>query len=560
MKNHPPSPRTALHTFLLLAMFCLAGLSRAKSQTFPDPPATETGKVTVTLSPKGIASGWHFVGEKAWRNSGAQVSALQLGAREIEFRPVSNYIQPINRKIGLTSDKPTLSLKLSYYETSGGATGNLKVILQPDELAAATVPKAERAQWRLLGEGNDKWRDSGVARKLLPGNYLVQVKPVAGKTTPLALSVTVTANKTAKATVAYFDQDSTTGVQPQVVDYSSILDSSSSLPYAYVGQIRSSYSFGSGVVVLSNTVATAAHLVYDEDRLTYFAGVQWLFERYQGFNNPVPQIPRRVGILTDYASQRTIDDSPGELTDRSRIYDVAALYFLDSPGRNGFSGYQFANNNSSNGYLESNNLKTMVGYPLDGIPSADQAKIHATTPSNFLFTPNADINGLTAKASYSTTDFTSVGGAAGSPIFVRNNGGTYDCAALYLGSSTQTTVRAFNEETDTLFQWANNDGVGPNGGITKVDGPVVGTGSSPGAIKINIKPSKGRWKLGTSGPNRASGSTVSGLFPGTYTIHFTRVAGYQTPPPVSVVVPSGKLFAKNIKYKRAGRANKIPTP
>ena len=49
---------------------------------------------------------------------------------------------------------------------------------------------------------------------------------------------------------------------------------------------------------------------------------------------------------------------------------------------------------------------------------------------------------------------------------------------------------------------------------------------------------------------RSSGSTVNNILPGTYTVNFTKVAGYENHPPVSVVVTGGKLTSLDIKYTR----------
>ncbi len=552
----PPLRSVCRRVFLLTFQFLLC-VSVAKSQTFPDAPGAQTGSVTVTLIPGGIASGWHFVGEQLWRDSGTQVTGLVLGERQIEFRPAPNYIQPLNETVTLTGGSSHISLTREYYSTPGGTTGALTVNLLPDTIAAQSVPQATRAQWRLLGEGDSQWSNSGNSRNLPPGSYLIESKPVAGKVTPQPVSVRVLGNDSPTTTATYFVKDSATGTQPAALNFSTI--NNSNFPYAYVGQIRTHHSAGTGCVVLSNTVATAAHLIFDEVNLTYFGGLQWLFQRDPGTYEPIPQIPQRVGILTSYASQRISDNSPGQRSAIARNYDVAALYFTDSPGRNGYSDYEFSQA-TANEYLTSSNLKTLVCYPIEGISAANQGKMHATTPSNITFTANPEFPNSIANDTYSTTAITSSAGAAGAPIFVRNTGGSYDCVAIYLGGSPQTEVRSFTEAVDTLFFWANTNGQAPNGGVTQVDGPITGGGFIPGAIQINIEPSSGSWKLGSSPTSRASGATVSNLLAGTYTINFNPVAGYQTPAPISVLVSEGALATENANYVKSGPVTKITTP
>jgi hypothetical protein len=162
----------------IFSILCSAHISMA--QEFPDAPAAQTGKVTVSIIPAGIASGWHFVGEPFWRESGSEVTGLVLGERQIEYRPAPNFIQPINETITLTSDSPNVSLSREYYSTPGGLTGSLTVRLKPDNISAPSVPQASRAQWRLLGEGDSNWTNSGRFRNLPPGVYLIESKPISG--------------------------------------------------------------------------------------------------------------------------------------------------------------------------------------------------------------------------------------------------------------------------------------------------------------------------------------------------------------------------------------------
>ena len=74
-------------------------------QTFPDPPTTATGEVTVNIDPPEIG-GWRFAGERQWRLSGEIVGNLGSGDRLIEFRPVPGYINPPTQPVGLTSSEP----------------------------------------------------------------------------------------------------------------------------------------------------------------------------------------------------------------------------------------------------------------------------------------------------------------------------------------------------------------------------------------------------------------------------------------------------------------------
>lgn len=62
-----------------------------------------------------------------------------------------------------------------------------------------------------------------------------------------------------------------------------------------------------------------------------------------------------------------------------------------------------------------------------------------------------------------------------------------------------------------------------------------------GGIQANITGAAGKWKIGASGDERASGSYATGLAPGTHVIKFTAVSGKTAPADQSVVVKEGQV-------------------
>src|SRR5262249_38409717 len=130
----------------------------ALAQLFPSPPPSAQGFLIVTLSPSGIQSGWRFVGEQLWRASGTVAGGLTTGHRQIEFRPVPGYIQPLSETVTVTSGAPATQVSEEYFPTVGGQAGNIEVILKPDSIANPALPVANRGQWRFLGEDDNQWR------------------------------------------------------------------------------------------------------------------------------------------------------------------------------------------------------------------------------------------------------------------------------------------------------------------------------------------------------------------------------------------------------------------
>jgi alpha-tubulin suppressor-like RCC1 family protein len=531
----------------------LSGLT----QIFPGAPPAAQGVMLVTLSPPGIG-GWRFVGEQQWRASGVPVGGLTTDNRAIEFRPVPGYIQPPQELLEVTSGGAATCYEGSYYETPTIGSGGLIVTLKPDSLAEPSLPVESRAQWRLLGQDDSHWRDSGASlANLTPGSYLIECKALAGRTTPPAASILLENGKTAAPIITYFLATASTGTQPSPVPFETVTNDATK-PYAYVGQIRSDIGASSGFVVKPRVVATAGHVVFDDGTLTAVTGLQWLFQRHPGTYEPKPQIPRGFYSFTGYAAQRTEDNTPGSSSPAAQNLDAAALYFgkeqgdegalPPDAGRGGYSGF-LASDLDGNEFLLSSAQKMLVGYPVDGIAAANQGRMHATPPVNAIF----------AKAfghTYTSPTIRSSGGASGGPLCVQFEGGNYYPAAIYLGGSGQTVVRSIDGQIVDLFNRAE---ISANGGANNTSGGVsitsitpLGLPSQPGQLMVTIVPEAARlagagWRLKPDTLYRNSGFIKSSLSPVSYILELTTVAGFLAPTQISIAIEGGKL--KEITYR-----------
>ena len=530
------------------ASFQVAMLS-GFTQIFPNAPPDAQGYVIATLQPSGIAAGWRFVGEQQWRASGVPAGGLATGDRMIEFRPVPGYVQPPPETVGVVSGEAATFLERTYYQASSTGSGGMSVTLKPESLAAETVPGATRAQWRLLGEDDTHWRDSGVYLTALPaGNYLIECKPVTGRTTPTAISVRVQDGQTAAPTITYYLADAVTGMQPSLVPFATVTTDPSK-PYAYVGQIRSDVGSSSGFVVKPRVVATAGHVVFDDGTLSAVGGLQWLFERHRGTYEPKPQIPRGFYIFDGYAAQRAAENTPGTSSPQSQNLDAAALYFTEDAGRGGYGGY-LASDLDTNEFLSSSSQKMLVGYPVDGIVASNQGRMHATPPANATF---ARAFGHT----YTTTGIRSSGGGSGGPLCIQYQGGNYYPAAIYLGGSGQTVVRSIDSSVIDLFNRAEVSGNGGDnntgGGITHTSIATIGTATQPGILKVNIEPAAARaagagWLIAPEALYRLSGSQKSGLSAGGYIVQLSSVSGFQVPTQQAIQVDGGQIKEITFTY------------
>ena len=497
-----------------------------------------SGFLFVNLIPSGIGAGWRFVGEQSWRASGVPVGSLTTGDREIEYRPAAGYDQPLRETVSIISGGEATFIEREYYEIAEpGGTGGMIVLLRPEALTLPALSVEQRAQWRLLGEDESAWRESGATLDgLRPGAYLVEAKPLAGRATPPNLSVTVTAGVTATAATTYFLADAVTGTAASLLPFETVTGSPN-LPYQYVGQLRSDAGAGSGFVVRARVVATAAHVVFDDATLSAATGQQWLFQRDRVSHEPKPQLPRGAYLFAGYSAQRTAENTPGTSSPASQTLDAAAVYFLEDAGRGSFAGY-LASDATPNEWLASSALKTLVGYPITGISASAQGRMHATPLMNAAFTHSFG-------RTYTTANIRSSGGASGGPLCVQFEGGAYYPAAIFLGGSGQTVVRVIDSDLIEMFNRGEISGNGGDnngtGGITHTSSPLSGGTAAGASLKVTLGNSSGKWRIGTTGTLQSSNVKLNSLTPGARTLNFTAVAGFLTPPAYSVTLTSGQL-------------------
>ena len=529
------------------------------TQQFPSGVALEgrQGFAIVNLNPTAIGAGWRFVGEQQWRASGVPVSGLTTGDRTIEFRPVPGYIQPPPEPVSVISGGPPVVISRDYFLSgSGTGTASLSVTLKPDALADAGVPEAARAQWRLLAVSSTEagpWLNTQeILGGLFSGNYLVECKPVAGRSTPPPVSVEVQDGQTSIPTIIYYLADSPTGAPPGVLPFETV-STSQNLPYAYVGQIRSGVGSSTGFVVRPRVIATAGHVVFDDASLSAVRDLQWLFQRDRGSYEPVPQIPRGSYLLSGYSAQRALENTPGSSSPESQTLDAAALWFVEDASRGGFGGY-LASDADNNEWLTTLNpatLKTLVGYPVDGIPAANQGRMHATPPLAFAFTHPPGAGHI-----YATDVIRSAGGNSGGPLCVQFEGGNYYPAAIFLGGSAQTIMRAIDSDVIQLFDLAELSSVtGENstsGGVTSTENSVGGS-AAVAQLQIYFEGAgsalaNARWNPG-DGIQHTNGQIVSVSVSGNpYTVQFPDVSPYLHRNPYNVTVTGGIRTTITVPY------------
>lgn len=522
--------------------------------------AGHSGSVTVNLTPVGSGGGWRIAGEQQWRASGSSVTGMASGDRVIEYRPAPGFLQPASETAVVISEAGPLVLDRGYTPSAAAGSGSLTVMLKPQAIAAESVPEATRAQWRLDGESDAQWRNSGTTVSgLIAGDYVIECKAVASRTTPAPVTARVADGATTLVTCSYTVAEDPVGTSPAVVSFATV-SSEVQRPYAYVGQLTSDAGASTGFVVRPRVVATAGHVVFDDGTLAAATGLQWLFQRDRGVHEPAPQTPRGYYVMSGYAAQRSTENSPGVSSPQSQNLDVAALYFPSDAGRGGYSGY-FASDSMVNEFVVSSALKTLVGYPVEGISPTSQGRMHATPLANVAF---ASAYGQT----YTTSEIRGGGGNSGGPLCVQQGAGTFYPAAIYLGGSAQMVVRAIDGEVVNLFGLAEASGeagVGSSGG--GISETVMGTNSTPvlGSLQVVIEPAAARaagagWRVQAVADYATSGTRIDNLEPNSYTVQFATVAGFVPPAPQTLEIPAGQLTTITFTYQPIMAAPVISSP
>jgi hypothetical protein len=124
----------------------------------------------------------------------------------------------------------------------------------------------------------------------------------------------------------------------------------------------------------------------------------------------------------------------------------------------------------------------LVGYPMD---CSNPGKMHATAPADYAF---SNYFGRV----FSTDQIRALPGCSGGPLCVQFTNGQYYPAAIYLGGSGETVVRAINGAVADLI---NRAAVAGHGGENNVGGGVItittGFSNNPfcsGSVSVRVGP------------------------------------------------------------------------
>jgi hypothetical protein len=524
----------------------LRGLARNSPSEMT--PGEQRGRLRVNLLPSGIG-GWRVVGESRWRPSGSSLDGLVSGDREIEYQPVPGFIQPAREMVSVVSGEPQVVLDHVYYNAALDGEGVLKILLFPEEISKGERAVLRRAQWRLLGDKSSRWLDSGdTLRNLTEGSYLVECKDLPDYETPIPVQVFVNDDGTTVGRITYAVEGSRAN-NNLVPIASKVASSPGSHPYGFVGKVRSDSGAQSGFIVRPRVVATAAGAVFNDASLAYTTGVQWLMHQSGDIDAALPRLPRGQYVFSGYDNQRKKEDSPGILSIQSQQLNVAALYFSTGISRRGYSGF-LASDDQENPYLNSTALKTLVGYPVAGVPAANLQDMHGTVPNPAKLT-------FEKGAIHSSKIIRGVAGMVGGPLCVLHENGNYYPAAIHVGSVGDSVFREIDSKIVEMFRRAeisaNGGDNNTTGGITHTGSTVIGGVTDTGGVKVIILPAAAvtagaGWKVQPDPSFLRSGTEVKDLRPTNYNLEFKDASGFSTPSVQVVKVTAGKVSEFQITY------------
>jgi hypothetical protein len=505
----------------------------------PAPLNRESGALQITITPSN-AGQWRLLGGTDWLNSGAVLNGITPGNHTLEFRANPGFLIPEDLSEGYAF--PILAQRTNEFATpfvslpSALGRGSLVVQLEPRSALTILTPR-----WRIRGE--DLWRSGGATASLDANTYTIEFDAIPGWSAPLPREILISSNQITEVIAVYLLSPQNVGTAPRPLDFPS---RATNQPFSYLGRIVSDFGSGSGTVVKEGVVLTAAHVIFDDRTLSFVDSLRWFFRPYAGSYQPVAATPRGAFVLQGYASKRQQENTPGVSSTEVKSLDAAALFFSESAGAGGASGYLVSTHGSN--WLLTKRDKILAGYPMREIPNEVRGVPHATPPQNLQFE-------ITGEGVYRTRNCYSFPGNSGGPFFVQHTNGSYYPAAIYLGGSQESYARIIDARVVDIMNRAEDSSLSST---NLVDGEYFlpcTTCASESQIEVRLGASSALeagadWSM-LGDPKGFTGKpgAVLSRKPGRYTIRFKEVPGFLTPPSRDISVGKSQKAIIDATYQ-----------
>ena len=335
-------------------------------------------------------------------------------------------------------------------------------------------------------------------------------------------------------------------------------------PFGFNGQLQTEVGFGSGVVVASNVVLSAAHLVFDDTSLSYVSAAYWFLQEEAPAYTPSPVSAQGWYVLSGYAEQRTNDLASGNYgqdvsSPQSRNQDVAALFFQSAVAEGGYGGY-LPSDEVPNQWLTSTAEKMLVGYPVDGsqygFANITNGVMYEISPQPYPLSLSAD-SVTSQQEVYTASWFLSYPGNSGGPLYVQLNGYYYP-AGVYLGTlNGQSVVRAIDSNVVNLITLAatlGDNGTNNSGGVILLVPSANVSINNPARLVVQLGPPAAltdgaAWKL--SGDNSYSTATNyvrAVVTTNAVSIQYKPIPSWSLPPSTNVNVAANVTTVASANY------------
>lgn len=189
-------------------------------------------------------------------------------------------------------------------------------------------------------------------------------------------------------------------------------------------------------------------------------------------------------------------------------------------------------------------------YPVENVSDINRGKLHATAPGNLSFA-------LVTNRVFSTAVISGYPGMSGGPLCIQYTNGTYFPAAVFLGGSDQTIVRAIDGAVADLINRADVTGnTGDNntgGGVLMIQTGTGGNGLLA-YVQVNISPpaavwAGAAWRL-QEATDGSTNPTYTAAFAagGSATLEFKPIPGGNLPTNSAAQIALGQLKTVEASY------------
>lgn len=260
-----------------------------------------------------------------------------------------------------------------------------------------------------------------------------------------------------------------TAILPEVLDQSRVDD----IPYQYNGLISAGSAIGSASIVEEGVIATAAHVVFDDDALAWEPAntIRYFPRNHEMLPTGSKSFTPVAFLKWDSYATRVENDGSGSGLSSPDTFniDFAVAYlnrFIRDDTVMAFPEVHVDAEDSVS-ILRDNREKMIVGYPADEdfIPSGNVGLMHRTAPGDYfcfwtgLESRPADTWRDSENLWVATYEFEGVNtysGNSGGPIYVKDDEDNWVIAGVVVGSvgSTGVLVRGIDENAWTWIEQA----------------------------------------------------------------------------------------------------------